>query len=154
MKNLRLLLNQKKSFSKTGLDNSRIRLEFKGSCLKQDKTLSTPNNVVDLYIVYELNIWWQDLNAEFTLKDCLFGAVKLIKNANPNKYSYWGYGIRFDSGSTFSILNFDLSKNVISFGIDMSSSVYANSTKNKKILILGKGETNGLDNASLTAEVE
>ena len=114
------------------MNNSRIRLELKGSYLKRDKTLSTPNNVVNLYIVYELNIWWQDLNAEFTLKDRLFGAVKLIKNANPNKHSYWGYGIRFDSGSIFSILNFDLSKNVISFGTDMSSSVYANSTKKKK----------------------
>ena len=57
------------------MNNSRIKLEFKGSCLKQDKASFTPKNVVNLYIAYELNIWSLDLNAEFTLNDCLFGAV-------------------------------------------------------------------------------
>ena len=52
--------------------NSKIRVEFKGSCLKQDKATFTQNNVVNLFIVYELNRWSQDLNANFTLKDCLF----------------------------------------------------------------------------------
>ena len=67
------------------MNNSRIKLEFKENCLKQDKAPFTPNNVVDLYIVYELNTWSQDLNDEFILKNCLFGAVKLTKNANPSK---------------------------------------------------------------------
>ena len=53
------------------MNNSRIRLEFKGSFLKQDKAPFTPNNVVNAYIVYELNIWSQDLNADFALKDYL-----------------------------------------------------------------------------------
>ena len=36
------------------IHNSRIRLESKGSCLKQeDKTPFIPNNVVNLFIVYE-----------------------------------------------------------------------------------------------------
>ena len=43
------------------------------------------------------------LNADFTLKDCLFGAVKLTKNADPDKYSYSRYGIGFDSRSLFHI---------------------------------------------------
>ena len=43
------------------MNNSRIRSEFKGSCLKQDKSPFTPNNVVNLNIVYELNIRLQDL---------------------------------------------------------------------------------------------
>ena len=89
------------------MNNSRIRLQFKEGCLKQDKVPFTPNNVVNLYIVYELNIWSQDLNAEFTLKGCFFWAVKLTKNAIPNKYSYLGYGIEFDSRSLDSISNFD-----------------------------------------------
>ena len=46
------------------MNNSRIRLEFQGSCLKQDKAAFTPNNVVNLYIVYELNKLSQDLKAE------------------------------------------------------------------------------------------
>ena len=89
------------------MKNCRIKLEFKRSCLKQDKAPFTPNNVVSLYIVYELNIWSQDLKAEFTLKYCLFKAVKLAKNANPNIYSYSGYIIEFNSCLIFSILNFN-----------------------------------------------
>ena len=46
-------------------------------------------------------------NAKLTLKDCLFGNVKMTKNADPNKYSYSGYGIGFDSRSFFSVSNFD-----------------------------------------------
>ena len=29
----------------------------------------------------------RDLSGDFTLKSCLFGAVKLTKNADPDKYS-------------------------------------------------------------------
>ena len=83
----------------------------------------------------------------------MFGAVKLTKNTNPNKYSYSGCGIRFDSCSFISVPNFDWGKNVIIFGNDMSSSVYA-SNKNKDILIVGKEQTKRLDNNSLTAEAE
>ena len=43
-------------------------------------------------------------------------------------------------------------KNII-FGADTSSSVHDNN-KNKKIFILGKGETKGLNNPLLTAEAE
>ena len=39
------------------INNSRIKLGFKGSCLKQDKAAFPPNSVVKLYTVYELNIW-------------------------------------------------------------------------------------------------
>ena len=31
-----------------------------------------------------------------TLENCLFGAVRLIKNADIDKYKYSGYGIGFD----------------------------------------------------------
>ena len=130
------------------MNNSRIRLEFKGSCLIQEDR----ENVVNLYIPYELNMWSQDLNAEFTLKNCLFENIRITKNADPNKYSYSGCGIGFDSHSRISLPN-DWGKNVIFFEVDMSSSVLVNN-KNKDILILGKVETNGLDNTTLTAEVE
>ena len=33
----------------------------------------------------------------FTLNGCLFGSVKLPKNAYPDKYKYSGFGIGFDS---------------------------------------------------------
>ena len=38
-----------------------------------------------MYIVYELDAWSRDLNY-FTLKDWLFGGVKLAKNADSDKY--------------------------------------------------------------------
>ena len=78
MKNLNKILSPKLVW----MYNSRARLEFKGSYLKQDKALFTTNNIVNLYIVYELHIWSQDLNAELTLKDCFFEAVKLTKNTS------------------------------------------------------------------------
>ena len=53
--------------------------------------------------MYESDRWSQDLNADFTLKECSFGAVKLTKNADPDKHSYYGYGIGFDSRSFFQI---------------------------------------------------
>lgn len=58
-----------------------MRVEFKGRCLKQNKVTFTPRNLVTLSIVYELDTWSRDLNTDFTLTDCLFGTVKLTKNA-------------------------------------------------------------------------
>lgn len=66
-----------------------MRVEFKGRCLKQNKVTFTPRNLVTLSIVYELDTWSRDLNTDFTLTDCLFGTVKLTKNANSDKYSYY-----------------------------------------------------------------
>lgn len=69
--------------------NSKMRVEFKGRCLKQNKVTFTPRNLVTLSIVYELDTWSRGLNTDFTLTDCLFGTVKLTKNANSDKYSYY-----------------------------------------------------------------
>ena len=41
----------------------------------------------------------KDLNTDLTLGNCLFGAVKLNKNADPDTYEHSGYGIGFDSHS-------------------------------------------------------
>ena len=60
------------------------------------KTFTSPN-IICFFIVYELDTWPGDLNSNFTLKYCLFRDVKLAKNADPDKYVYKGYGIRFDS---------------------------------------------------------
>ena len=53
----------------------------------------------------------------FALKDCLFGGVKLRKNADPDKYVYIGYGIRFDSRSESSLPDDSMGKNVIIFRV-------------------------------------
>ena len=51
----------------------------------------------------------------------MFGSVKLTKNTDIDKYGYSGYGIGFDRETSFSFGN-DIGKNVIIFGVDMSSS--------------------------------
>ena len=64
---------------------------------KRELILS-PNKIIFL-IVYEFVTRSQDLNSDFTLRDCLFGGVKVAKNTDLAKYVYSGYGIGFDSGS-------------------------------------------------------
>ena len=56
--------------------------------------------VINLYISYTLNPPLQKknkLNTHFTLDGCLFGFVKLTKNADLDKPKHRGYGIRSDS---------------------------------------------------------
>ena len=81
----------------------------------------------------------------------MFGAVKLTKNADINKYKYSGYGIGFDGKGAFSHPSGGFGNNTIIFGVNMSSSVHAENKK-KDILILGEGPTKGLDDTTLTAE--
>ena len=95
------------------MNNSRIRVEFKKSCLKKDKVTFTPRNVVELFIVYELDTWSKDLNADFTLQDAT--------NADSCNYCYSGYGIKFDSRSHFSFPNSTCGKYAIIFEADNSS---------------------------------
>ena len=57
-----------------------------------------------------------DLNSDFTLKDCLFGGVKLAKNTDLDKYIHSGYGIGFTSCSEFSLPDGSMGKNVINLG--------------------------------------
>ena len=64
------------------MNNSRIRIRFKESCLKQDKVMYTPRNVANLSIFHELDRWLKDLNPDFALKDGFFGVFKLDKNAD------------------------------------------------------------------------
>ena len=77
---------------------------------------------------------------EFTLKECLFGDVKLAKNPNPDKYLYSGYVIGFDLRSEFSLPDSGMHKNVIISGVDMTLSVHIDN-KERDILILGIGST-------------
>ena len=80
--------------------------------------------MVNIFVLYELDSWPQDLNIDFTLGGHLFGDVKLIKNANPDKYSCSGYGIGFDTQIEYSLLDGSVGKNAIVFGANMSMSCY------------------------------
>ena len=51
-------------------------------CLKQDNVTFTQKQVVDVYIVYGINLWPFNVCRDFALGSSLFGAVKLTKNAD------------------------------------------------------------------------
>ena len=93
------------------------------------------------------------LHTDFILGNWLFGSVKLTNNVDLDKYVYTGYGIGFDSRSEFLLPDGSMGENVIYFGADMSSSVHIH-IKGKDILILRKGQIQGLDNTTLTAEAK
>ena len=52
--------------------------------------LYIPKKVINIYISYTLNSQLRKLDTDFTLGNCLFGSVKLTKNADLDKYKYSG----------------------------------------------------------------
>ena len=68
----------------------------------------------------------------------MFGAAKLIDNADHDKYGYSGYGIWSNAGSEFLWPDSELGKNVI-FGADR-----------KKILVFGESPIYVLDDSRIT----
>ena len=82
--------------------------------------LYTHGKIVNIYIVYEFNASGSN-NSDPTLKNCLFGAVALTKNADIDKYGYSGYRTGFNRRSSFSFPGGGFGQNVLIFGADMSS---------------------------------
>ena len=122
---------------------------LKGSHFQQNNVLTSNNdhvinnNVVNIYIVYKLDrITSRDTT--FTIKNALFGAMQITKNADTSKYNYKGYRICFDESEEFTHIrkrdNFNdttLARNVIIFGVDMSFSKHAKN-KTNNIYVMGK----------------
>ena len=50
------------------IQNSKISVEFRVSCLRQDKVTFTNDNVVKFFIVYKLDTWSRDLKADSRLR--------------------------------------------------------------------------------------
>ena len=129
---------------------TKIRLKCNKSYLKQSNNLTYDNgHIVNVYIVYELGVS-SSSDSDPALKNCLFGAVILTKNADIEKYGCSGFGIGFDRRSSFSFAGGGFGQNVLIFGADMSSSAHIDNKK-KDILVLGKETTQGLE-STLTAE--
>ena len=85
------------------------------------------NNV---FTVYELDVQSQDLNSDFTLKDCLFGGVKLATNTGPDNDLFSGYGIVLNSCPEFLLVDSSIGKKKpIIFRVDISSSVHIGNGK-------------------------
>ena len=74
------------------------------------------------------------------MKDFLFRAVKLNKNTDPERYSYSGCSIGFDSGLLFLVWTIVYPTMAI--------------IREKDILILGEGLTQGLESTTIIAEAK
>ena len=130
--------------------NGKRYLTFKGSCLKNDEFKDKLDKIINIYIVYDLqsNL---NYNPDFTLENCLLGAVKITKTTDVDKYKYSGYGIGFDGRGAFTHPNGSFANNAIIFGVDTNSSVHIDN-KEKYILILWSGPTQRLGENSLTTD--
>ena len=60
--------------------NARIKLKFEESKL-----------IANYYIIYKLNS--RSNSSNIVLENCLFGKIKMTKNADTDKYKYQGHGI-------------------------------------------------------------
>ena len=65
--------------------DGKIYFTFRGCCLKEDEAKSEYDKIINIYIVYDLqsNL---NYNTDFTWENCLFGAVRITKNTDVNKY--------------------------------------------------------------------
>ena len=129
-------------------NDEKMYVYLKGSHFQQNDVLATNNNhvindnVINIYIVYKLDpITSRDTN--FTIQNALFGAMKITKNADTNKYNYKGCGICFDESKEFTHVrkrgNFNdatSARDVIIFGVDMCFSKHANN-KRYNIYVMG-----------------
>ena len=75
--------------------DSKIRVKFSESFLKQDKAIYGHGTIVNIYIVYEISKNY-NISSYPTVENCLFGAVSLTNHADIDQYKYSGYGIGFD----------------------------------------------------------
>ena len=138
-------------------DGKGLHVFFSGNYFQQD-IIAIPNNVINIYCVYELDPIDFSRNSEFTIQNALFGAIEITKNANTSKYKYKGYGICFDESESFSHVrkegNFNhttLARNVIIFGADMSFSKHANNKANN-IYVMGKNYIQKINDTTIYTE--
>ena len=85
-------------------------------------------NCLRIYIVYELGASSSYVN-DPTLKNCLFGAVTLAKNADIDKYGYSRCGIGFNRRESFSFPGGGYGQNVLIFGVDTSFTAHIDNKK-------------------------
>ena len=93
------------------------RLRFTGSALKQKTVTYSYKKVVNIYVVYEIDDF-QNVDNYPTLRNVIFGAAKLTKNTDIEKYIHFGYGIGFDGHGSYSHPSGGNGRNVIIFGVD------------------------------------
>ena len=77
-------------------NDERMYVYLQGSHFQQNNVLTLNNdhvinkNVIDIYIVYKLDIIASSRDTTFTIQNALFGAMQITKNADTSKYHYKG----------------------------------------------------------------
>ena len=107
---------------------TKTRVRFNRSCWKQDKITHDHGKVKNIYIAYEISKNF-NFSSYATLENCLFGAVSLTKNADIDKYKYFGCGIGFDTHGCFSHPSGGTVRNAIILRVNMSSSIKIDNRK-------------------------
>ena len=97
--------------------------------------------MVNLFIISKLDLCSRDSNTNFALDECLFRALKLTKNADPDNYEYTSYGIGFDAHLQFSLPSGTWGKNVVISVVGSSLSAHANKPTNDEEPINGSVDT-------------
>ena len=118
----------------------RIKLDKEPLAIEQNNYLT---KIVNIYIFYDLNAWPKIPLRNFTIKNCLFGAISIKENSDKEKWVYSGSGIAFDRKGEWSFGN-DYATNAIIFGVDNNSSSHADNLKNN-FLVLGEGDSFGIN---------
>ena len=140
-------------------NDGRMHVYLQGNHFQQNNVIIlNNNNVINIYVVYKLDAISSTRNTDYTIQNALFGAMKITKNTDSSKNNYTGYGLCFDEGGEFGHTvrqgNFDRTtnaKNVIIFGVDMSSSIYVTNRANN-IYVVGKDFIQGINNTTIYAE--
>ena len=133
--------------------NGRMSVRLEGAYFKQMRLLRPNNdNIVNIYIVYLIDLISNSRNTDYTLQNALSGDVKITKNAtDTSKHKYEGYGVCFDEGGTFSKGGISNGRNVFIFGVHEISLVHANNKANN-IYVMGNLFVQGINDTTLYAE--
>ena len=140
-------------------NDGRMHVYLQGNHFQQNNAIIPNNNhVINIYVVYKLDPISSTRNTDYTIQNALFGAMKITKNTDSSKNYYTGYGLCFDEGDEFGHTvrqgNFDRitnAKNVIMFGVDMSSSINTTNRANN-IYVVGKDFIQGINDTTIYAE--
>ena len=75
-------------------ENNKLGLQITGDILRQNKVNFNHAKVENIYIVHKLSS--HTSNTDLAFKNYFFGAVRVRKTSDVDKYNYSGYGICFD----------------------------------------------------------
>ena len=136
------------------IDNGGMCVRLEGAYLKQMKLLRPTNdNIVNICIVYLIDPISNSRNTDYTVQNALFGGVKITKDAtDTSKNKYEGYGICFDEGGMFSMVNINNGRNVLIIGVHENSVIHLNNNANN-IFIMGDGFVQGINDTTLYAKI-